>query len=98
MTPQEQRNERLAQTIIKNLKIRHIEAFYCASAQEAVKKVSDLIEDGSSLTEHLILIDCGGTAEQLELCRTFCTSHHAAELILPGEIEETLKNYQHSHG
>lgn len=50
MTPQEQRNERLAQTIIKNLKIRHIEAFYCASAQEAVKKVSDLIEDGSSVT------------------------------------------------
>ncbi len=50
MTPQEQRNERLAQTIIKNLRIRHIEAFYCASAQEAVKKVSDLIEDGSSVT------------------------------------------------
>ena len=50
MTPQEQRNERLAQTIIKNLKIRHIEAFYCESAQEAVKKVSDLIEDGSSVT------------------------------------------------
>lgn len=50
MTPQEQRNERMAQTIIKNLSRRHIEAFYCASAQEAVKKVSDLIEDGSSVT------------------------------------------------
>jgi len=50
MTPQEQRNERLAQTIIKNLKRRHIEGFYCASAQEAVKKVSELIEDGSSVT------------------------------------------------
>ena len=50
MTPQEQRNERLAQTIIKNLKIRHIEGYYCASAQEAVQKVSDLIEDGSSVT------------------------------------------------
>jgi len=50
MTPQEQRNERLAQTIIRNLKIRHIEGFYCASAQEAVQKVSDLIEDGSSVT------------------------------------------------
>ena len=50
MTPQEQRNERLAQTIIKNLKIRHIEGYYCASAQEAVKKVSELIEDGSSVT------------------------------------------------
>ena len=50
MTPQQQRNERVAQTIIKNLKRRHIEGFYCASAHEAVKKVSELIEDGSSVT------------------------------------------------
>lgn len=50
MTPQQQRNERVAQTIIKNLKRRHIEGFYCASAQEAVKKVSELIENGSSVT------------------------------------------------
>ena len=42
MTPLEQRNERLAQTIIKNLKRRHIEGFYCATAEEAVKKVSEL--------------------------------------------------------
>ena len=59
--------------------------------------IGSLIEDGSSLTEHRILIDCGGTAEQLELCRTFCNSHDAAELILPEEIEETLRNYQHFH-
>ena len=50
MTPQKQRNEHLAQTIIKNLKRRHIEGFYCATAEEAVKKVSDLIADGSCLT------------------------------------------------
>lgn len=50
MTPQEQRNERVAQTIIRNLKRRHIEGFYCTTAQEAVKKVSELIEDGSSVT------------------------------------------------
>jgi len=50
MTPQEQRNERVAQTIIKNLKRRHIEGFYCPTAQEAVKKVSELIADGSSVT------------------------------------------------
>jgi hypothetical protein len=36
MTPQEQRNERLAQTIIKNLKRRNMEGFYCATAEEAV--------------------------------------------------------------
>ena len=50
MTPQKQRNEHLAQTIIKNLKRRHIEGCYCATAEEAVKKVSDLIADGSSVT------------------------------------------------
>ena len=50
MTPLEQRNEQLAQTIIKNLKRRHMEGFYCATAEEAVKKVSELIEDGSSVT------------------------------------------------
>ena len=50
MTPQEQRNERLAQTIIKSLQRRHIEGFYCPTAEEAVKKVSELIADGSSVT------------------------------------------------
>lgn len=50
MTPQEQRNERLAKTVIKNLQRRHIEAFYCPTGAEAVKKVSELIEDGSSVT------------------------------------------------
>ena len=50
MTPQEQRNERLAKTIIKNMQRRHIEGFYCPTAEEAVKKVSELIEDGSSVT------------------------------------------------
>ena len=50
MTPQNQRNEHLAQTIIKNLKRRHIEGFYCATAEEAVKKISKLIDDGNSVT------------------------------------------------
>ena len=50
MTPQEQRNELLAKTIIKNLQRRHIEGFYCPSGEEAVKKVSELIADGSSVT------------------------------------------------
>jgi len=50
MTPQELRNERLAKTVIKNLQRRHIEGFYCATAKEAVKKVSELIEDGSCVT------------------------------------------------
>lgn len=50
MTPEKDRNERLAQTIIKNLHRRHIEGFYCPTGEDAVQKVSELIEDGSSVT------------------------------------------------
>jgi len=50
MKPKELRNERLAETLIKNLKRRHIEGFYCATGDDAVKKVSELIADGSSVT------------------------------------------------
>lgn len=50
MEPNKQRNELLAQTLIKNLKRRHIVGFYCPTSAEAVKKVSELIVDGSSVT------------------------------------------------
>ena len=50
MITKELRNERLAQTIIKNLKRRHIEGFYCPTGADAVNKVVELIEDGSSVT------------------------------------------------
>jgi L-lactate utilization protein LutB len=50
MTPKEQRNERLAERMIKNLKRRNMEAFYCPTVKEAVEKVSELIADGSSVT------------------------------------------------
>lgn len=50
MTTKELRNERLAQTIIKNLKRRHIEGFYCPTGADAVNKVVELIEDGNSVT------------------------------------------------
>ena len=50
MTPKELRNERLAERMIKNLERRNMEAFYCPTAAEAVKKVSELIADGSSVT------------------------------------------------
>ncbi|MBO4216258.1 MAG: lactate utilization protein [Bacteroidaceae bacterium] len=50
MNPQEQRNERLAKTILRNMQRRHIEGYYCPTAEEAVKKVSELIKDGSYVT------------------------------------------------
>ena len=50
MTPQEKRNNLLADRLIKNLNRRNMQAFYCPTAEEAVKKVLELIEDGSSVT------------------------------------------------
>ena len=60
MTPQEERNLRLAELMIKNLNRRNMEAFYCPTGKEAVEKVSELIADGSTVT-------WGGTATARDL-------------------------------
>ena len=50
MTPIEQRNELLANKVIKSLNIRHIEGYYCATSADAIKKVMSLIPQGSSIS------------------------------------------------
>ncbi len=50
MSPLQTRNRLLGEKLIKNLKRRHIEAHYCATADEAVTKVMELIADGSTVT------------------------------------------------
>ena len=50
MTPIEKRNQILAEKMIKNLRRRNMEAFYCPTAQDAVAQVQALIADGSSVT------------------------------------------------
>lgn len=60
MTPQEVKNQNLAEQMIKNLNRRNMEAFYCPTGKEAVKKVSELIADGSTVT-------WGGTATVRDL-------------------------------
>ena len=50
MTPKEIRNGQLAQKMIKNLKRRNFEAFYCPTAAEAVERISAMIPDGSSVS------------------------------------------------
>lgn len=50
MTIQETRNEKLAAKLIKALESRGMEAFYCATSQEAVAKAMELIPDGSSVS------------------------------------------------
>lgn len=50
MTPLEERNQKLAERMIRNLNRRNMEAFYYPTGEEAVKKISELIEDGSTVT------------------------------------------------
>lgn len=44
MTPEEIRNEKLAQKVIKGLKSRHFEAWYCPTKEEAKKQILSLIK------------------------------------------------------
>ena len=87
MTPQEQRNELLAKTIIKNLKRRHIEGFYCPSGEEAVKKVSELIADGSTVT-------WGGTMTVRDLGIPEQLKGRGALEIIDRDLAETLEERQ----
>lgn len=50
MTPKQIRNNMLAEKLLKNLRRRNFNAFYCPSSAEAVEKISSLIPDGSSVT------------------------------------------------
>ena len=87
MTPQEQRNELLAKTIIKNLKRRHIEGFYCPSGEEAVKKVSELIADGSTVT-------WGGTMTVRDMGIPEHLKSRGTLEIIDRDLAETLEERQ----
>jgi L-lactate utilization protein LutB len=87
MTPQEQRNELLAKTIIKNLQRRHIEGFYCPSGEEAVKKVSELIADGSTVT-------WGGTMTVRDLGIPKHLKSRGTLEVIDRDLAETLEERQ----
>ena len=87
MIPQEQRNELLAKTIIKNLKRRHIEGFYCPSGEEAVKKVSELIADGSTVT-------WGGTMTVRDLGIPEHLKSRGTLEVIDRDLAETLEERQ----
>lgn len=47
MTPKQKYYENAAETIIKNLKKRRMEGFYCATKEEAVKKALEIMPEGA---------------------------------------------------
>ena len=82
MTPQEERNQKLAEQMIKNLNRRNMEAFYCPTDKEAVKKVSELIADGSTVT-------WGGTATVRDLGIPEALKKRGTLEVLDRDLAET---------
>ena len=48
-TPKELYYEKRGQVLVKNLKNRHFDAYYCATKEEALKKALELIPEGASV-------------------------------------------------
>lgn len=62
---------------------------------QRLEYIASLIEDGSSSIDTVLLVNIGASQEQLQLCREFCNTYHAAELIKTEDMEEKLKKYLH---
>ena len=82
MTPTEERNQKLAAQMIKNLQRRNMEAYYCPTGKEAVRKVSELIADGSSVT-------WGGTATVRDLGIPEVLKNRKTLMVLDRDTVET---------
>ena len=48
-TPNEMFNEKRGQQLVKHLKSRHFDAYYCKTSKEALEKALELIPEGSSV-------------------------------------------------
>ena len=60
MSPKEIAKQNLANTIIKNMEKKNLEAYYCATSKEAVEKALSLMPEGASIT--------WGGAESIKEC------------------------------
>ena len=79
-------NEKRAKILIKNLKSRHFDAFYCATKEEALTKALELIPEGSTvgwggvMSAHEIgLIDALNQGNYRAIDRDRCTTAEERE-------------------
>ena len=63
---------------------------------QRLDSIGSLIEGGSTLIGNILLMDIGADDKQLGQCREFCQRYHAAEIVLPGDIEGAVKKHLHS--
>lgn len=72
-TPKEMYNEKRGQQLVKHLKSRHFDAYYCKNSADALEKALELIPEGSS-------VGWGGTksAEQIGLLNAIRNGNYHA--------------------
>ncbi len=88
MNVKEERNRLLGQKLVANLKRRHFDAYYCATADEAIALVKGLMPEGSSVTwggsetiRHMGLTAALHAANYEVLDRDLAESPEAKEVI-----------------
>lgn len=90
-TPKQMYYEKRAQVLIKNLKGRHFDAYYCATKEEALIKALELIPEGAS-------VGWGGaiSAQQIGLLAAVNAGNYRAidreQTKTPEEREQAAKN------
>ncbi len=80
MKPKECFNALLAQKLIEEFEKRNMEGFYCATKEEALKKVLELIPQGS-------LVSCGGSATLHEMGLQVALKQGGYNLLDPDDAQ-----------
>ena len=62
---------------------------------ERLDCIGSHIEEGDPLIGNVLLMDMDADEKQIQHCREFCQRYHAAEVVLPEDIGDSMKKYLH---
>lgn len=88
--PQKVYNDLLAQKLIEELQKRNMEAFYCETKEEAVKKALEIIPKDS-------LISCGGSATLKEIGLPAALKNNGYNFLDPNDVKGTKEMDKVAH-
>lgn len=87
-TPKEQYFEKRGNILVKNLRSRHFEAYYCPNKEEALKKALELIPEGASVgwggamsAQQIGLMDAVRSGNYRALDRETCKTAEEREMM-----------------
>lgn len=92
MNPKKEYYAKVAETIIKNLKLRRMEGHYCETSADALNLVMDMIKEGSSVSfGGSVTLTETGILEQLR-ARTDITLYDRSTCTTPEEIKQVYRH------